>query len=317
MSSEKLTFGPIPSRRLGFSLGINNIKGEKKCPYSCVYCQVGAKCTMTLRRQEFFTTEELVKSVAMHLESIKDARKPDVLAFVPNGEPTLDVNLEAHIDALLHFQIPVAVITNGTLLSDATVRKSLMKASWVSVKVDAGSENIWRKHNRPVKDLAFDDYLRGIRAFAKEFPGTLVTETMMCKGTNDSPDNIDKVVPVIQELNPKISYITVPTRPPAKTGITAPDDGALLYAYNAFTDNNLKAELLTGFEGDGVGQTGNSREDILNITAVHPLRRDTIKKMLDATQGDISLLDELVEAGMLSELSFGAHTYYLRKKAEK
>ncbi len=313
MKTEKLTFGPIPSRRLGFSLGINNIKGEKKCPYSCVYCQVGAKCSMTMQRQEFFTVQELTSSVEEHLESLHGSSMPDVLAFVPNGEPTLDVNLGRHIEALKRFNIPVAVISNGTLLSDPSVRNDLMGASWVSVKVDAGSDAVWRKHNRPVKILSYDTYLKGISIFAREFKGTLVTETMMCKGTNDSSDNIDRVVNIVRELNPQTAYITVPTRPPAKVGITAPDDNELLYAYNRFTSAGLNAELLTGFEGDGVGQTGNVTEDILNITAVHPLRKETILKMLREKNVEFAVIEAMVAKGQLSILQFDGLDYFLRK----
>lgn len=314
MKIEQLTFGPIPSRRLGYSLGINNIKGEKKCPYSCVYCQVGARCTMTLKRQVFYSVDEICRSVEEHLNSLAGKKLPDVLAFVPNGEPTLDLNLGKHIEALKKFNIPVAVINNGTLLSDERVRQDLMGASWVSVKVDAGTDALWRKHNRPVKELSFKTYLTGIQLFANEFKGKLVTETMMCKGTNDSSDNINKVVEIVKPLNPELSYITVPTRPPAKSGITAPNDKELLYAYNMFTSGGLEAELLTGFEGDGVGQTGNIKEDILNITAVHPLRRETIEKMLKPAGEEFALVEELVKKGMLSELLFDEKVYYLRKK---
>lgn len=269
---------------------------------------------MTLQRQKFYSLDEISRSVEKHLNSLAGKKLPDVLAFVPNGEPTLDINLGKHIRALKKFDIPVAVINNGTLLSNEAVREDLMEAAWVSVKVDAGTDEVWRKHNRPVKGLPFNIYLSGIQLFANEFQGKLVTETMMCKGTNDSPDNIDKVVEIVKSLNPETSYITVPTRPPAKSGITAPNDKELLYAYNRFSCEGLKSELLTGFEGDGVGQTGDIKEDILNITAVHPLRKETIEKMLKATDTDFSLVEELVAAGMLSELLFDSKKYYLRKK---
>lgn len=268
---------------------------------------------MTLQRQEFFTVEELTSSVEEHLESLHGSRMPDVLAFVPNGEPTLDVNLGRHIEALKRFNIPVAVISNGTLLSDPSVRNDLMEASWVSVKVDVGSDAVWRKHNRPVKILSFDTYLRGISTFAREFKGTLVTETMMCKGTNDSSDNIDRVAKIVRDLYPQTAYITVPTRPPAKIGITAPDDNELLYAYNRFTSAGLNTELLTGFEGDGVGQTGNVTEDILNITAVHPLRKETILKMLNDNNVEFEVIEAMVAKGQLSILQFDGLDYFLRK----
>lgn len=308
-----LTFGPIPSRRLGLSLGINNIKGEKVCSYSCVYCQVGAKCKMRNSRSEYYSTQEVIDSVSQHLNSLAADKKPDVLAFVPNGEPTLDIHLGEHIKALQQFHIPVVVITNGTLLNDPQVREDLMDASWVSVKVDAGSEEIWHKHNRPVKTLAFEKYLEGIKKFALQYEGTLVTETMMCDGFNDSTDNIKAVAAIIQELKPDISYITIPTRPPALKGVTAPSHEALLNAYEIFSNNGLKAELVTGFEGDGVGETGDVKQDILHITAVHPLRKDTIMKMMADAGMEFSVVDEMVASGLLTVLPFDGLDYYLRK----
>ena len=144
-----LVFGPIPSRRLGRSLGINNIP-PKVCTYSCIYCQVGSTDTMTIDRKDFYSTDQIYDEVSEKITSIKKSgEKIDYLTFVPDGEPTLDVNLGKTIDRLKSFGIKIAVITNSSLIWDKEVQNDLRQADWVSVKLDSVYEDIWRKINRP------------------------------------------------------------------------------------------------------------------------------------------------------------------------
>ncbi|MBN1199048.1 MAG: radical SAM protein, partial [Bacteroidales bacterium] len=126
-----IAFGPIPSRRLGKSLGINNIPGIKSCSYSCIYCQVGSKCRMTDVRRTYYQPEYLLREVFQHLALLGEEDSPDYLTFVANGEPTLDIHLGKEMDLLNISGIPVAVITNGSLLIDPHVRQDLFRASWV------------------------------------------------------------------------------------------------------------------------------------------------------------------------------------------
>jgi len=141
-----IVFGPVPSRRLGQSLGINNIP-PKICTYSCVYCQLGRTAKMQVKRKEFYRPEKLANDVEARIEILRGKEEPvDYLTFVPDGEPTLDVNMDREIELLKHVGVKVAVITNASLIWDADVRETLSKADWVSLKVDAVSE----------KDLAED-----------------------------------------------------------------------------------------------------------------------------------------------------------------
>jgi len=151
-----ITFGPIPSRRLGRSLGINNIVAPKVCTYACVYCQVGKTAVHTMDRREFYGPEEIYTRVRNHLKRSDGEDQPDFLTFVANGEPTLDLNLGRSIHRLKTFGIPIAVITNATLLHEPDVVQALLQADWVSVKMDAADETTWRRVNLPVKELNFD-----------------------------------------------------------------------------------------------------------------------------------------------------------------
>jgi len=174
-----LAFGPVPSRRLGRSLGINNIP-PKTCSYSCIYCQLGRTTQHIIKRKSFYKPAEIFREVKRKVnKAISRNEKIDYLTFVPDGEPTLDVNLGREISLLRQIGIPVAVLTNSSLIWREDVKEDLLKANLVSLKIDAATEALWRKINRPCKGLSLDRILDGIADFAEAFKGTLITETML------------------------------------------------------------------------------------------------------------------------------------------
>ncbi|HOP03945.1 MAG TPA: radical SAM protein [Tenuifilaceae bacterium] len=308
-----IAFGPIPSRRLGRSLGINNIPLRKICSYSCIYCQVGPKQKFSIIREPFYEPWVIQKDVENLLSKISEADKPDYLTFVSNGEPTLDIKLGKSIRLLKSFNIPIAVITNASLLSNAAVRDDLMQADWVSVKVDTAEEHIWRKINRPHPRLYFSLVLDSIIKFSKEYMGTLVTETMLADGVNDSSENLQLTADYILRVNPSIAYISVPTRPPALSSVKPSNSEAVNRAYQIFLNRGLNAELILGFEGTDTGYTGNAENDILNICSVHPLREDTIQELLAKDHADFSLVEKLISEEKIKQLVYESNRYYLRK----
>lgn len=215
-----ICFGPVPSRRLGKSLGINNITSQKTCSFSCIYCQIGITKNFSKTRKQFYEPEKIYEEVCMHLEKLKVADMPDYLTFVANGEPTLDINLGRSIEKLKQLNIPIAVITNASLLSEQHVRDDLNLADWVSVKIDSNDEVAWKTINRPMKALVFEKHIDGILLFSSQFKGNLATETMLIEGVNDSNELLYKTSSLIQQINPLISYISLPTRPPAISLVT-------------------------------------------------------------------------------------------------
>lgn len=168
---EKTAFGPVPSRRLGRSLGINNIP-PKTCSYSCVYCQLGRTSKLRLERDEFYSPDKILRDVE---DKIRQARRRgeaiDYLTFVPDGEPTLDLHIGEEIKRLRKLGLKIAVITNSSLIWETDVREELLMADWVSIKVDAVSPDIWRKVNRPHARLDLDRIWEGISEFARTFKG--------------------------------------------------------------------------------------------------------------------------------------------------
>lgn len=280
-----ISFGPVPSRRLGKSLGINNVAFGKVCSYSCVYCQVGITHKFSNQRQKFYDPEVICSEVKKQMAKLSVADQPDYLTFVANGEPTLDINLGRSIEKLKLFNIPVAVITNASLLIDPQVRADLLPADWVSVKIDAGNEDVWKKLNRPADKIDFEMYVKGLITFSNVYKGKLVSETMLVKGLNDTPEELNQVVTVLKSVQPSIAYISVPTRPPAVKSVLPPDEEDINLAYQLFSENQLKTELILGFEGTDTGFTGNAIDDILNICSVHPIRQDTMDELLKKKSG--------------------------------
>lgn len=307
-----IAFGPVPSRRLGLSMGINNIVSRKVCSYSCIYCQIGTTRQKSATRETFYEPEKLAENIRQHLEKLDDTHQPDYLTFVANGEPTLDRNLGREIRMLKKFGIPIAVITNSSLLHLEDTRNSLMEADWVSVKVDTTDTAVWEKMNQPHHSIELKNVLDGIKQFAAEYKGRLHTETMLVKNYNDSPKQIGDTALFIARLHPEKAFLSVPTRPPAIKEVKPVTEELMAMAWQTFRNAGIKTELLTGFEGTDTGFTGNAFEDILNITAVHPLREDTLQELLKKENTDILVVDSMISQGLLKKITYEGRDYYLR-----
>ena len=307
------SFGPVPSRRLGKSLGINNIP-SKVCTYSCLYCQVGRTTAMTLDRRAFYQPEEIFRDVQGRLAKTKETAEPvDYLAFVPDGEPTLDINLGNELTMLKSLGIPVGVITNGSLLWRDDVREALAKADWVSLKIDAVEERIWRRIDRPHKMLELSSMLAGMREFAGTFEGKLVTETMLVQDINESDQCLMEIAEFIRSLQPSAAYLSIPTRPPALKWVRAPDEETVNRAYRIFAEKVKHVEYLIGYEGDAFAFTGDIQKDLLSITAVHPMRREAVDALLSRAGASWAVVERLLAHGELLEMKHDGHLFYLRK----
>lgn len=308
-----IIFGPVPSRRLGQSIGINNIP-PKACSYSCVYCQIGRTNKMRIQREAFYSPEEIVRQTVEKLKELeKNNEYADYLTFVPDGEPTLDQNLGAEIDLLRPFGIKTAVITNASLLWMDEVRDDLMKADWVSVKIDAVQEDIWRRIDRPHGVLNLPKILEGVTEFAKEFTGTLVTETMLVEGVNDSKACVKEIASYVSCLNPSKSYLLVPTRPPAESVVRPPSQEAIRDAFDIIQqETGVDAECIIGDEGDSFYFTDKIIDDLLSITSVHPVREDTINKLFKERKIDRSIIDRLVEKQLIKSYIYEGKRFYRR-----
>jgi len=312
LPEHHIAFGPVPSRRLGQSLGINNVT-TKACSYTCVYCQVGPTTKKIIEPRPFFTSKQIHEAVATHVAKLRERGLAiDYLTFVPDGEPTLDSALGESIETLRDLGIPIAVITNGTLLWRVDVRTRLLRADLVSVKVDSVQEGAWRRINLPHKDLSLDKILQGIREFSAAFEGILISDTMLIAGINDNTASLTATADFLAEITPRTAYIAVPTRPTTVKKVHATNELGLTRAYEIFSARLPWVELLTGHEVGEFAYTGEARNDLLAVTAVHPMREADVKRLLIKDGADWSLVEDLLSEGVLKSTTFEGDRYYLR-----
>lgn len=312
-----IVFGPVPSRRLGRSMGINNIP-PKVCTYSCVYCQLGNTIKMQVDRQAFYEPETILQQVRDKVEKVQKAGEAiDYLTFVPDGEPTLDVHLGREIELLRALEIPIAVISNASLIWREDVRADLVKADWVSLKIDAVREDAWRQADRPRRSLQLASILDGALEFARAYQGKLVTETMLVEGLNDGEELVRETADFVARLRPAVAYLSIPTRPPAEKWVRPPKEEALNRAYQILSGRVQRAEYLIGYEGNAFAFTGDVEEDLLSITAVHPMRADAVGEFLARGGADWPVVHRLVSEGQLVEAEYKEHTFYTRKLTQR
>jgi wyosine [tRNA(Phe)-imidazoG37] synthetase (radical SAM superfamily) len=308
-----IAFGPVPSRRLGRSLGINNIP-PKNCTYSCVYCQLGRTIEMRIERSAFYAPEKIWRAVRDKVERAKaTGESVDYFTFVPDGEPALDANLGRAMQLLKSLDLPIAVITNNSLTWRQDVREDLMEADWVSLKVDAVTEEVWRRINRPHGNLELASVLAGALEFARVYPGKLVTETMLVAGVNDDEAQLCEVAGFLSRLQPDRAYLSIPIRPPAETWVQLPDEHAINRAFQILSQKVERVEVLIGYEGNAFAFTGDVEEDLLSITAVHPMRKEAVSEFLARAGGDWSVVHRLLGQGRLVEIEHQGRTFYMRK----
>lgn len=306
-------FGPVPSRRLGRSLGINNIP-PKACTYSCVYCQLGRTRPLRIARSAFFGPATIFEQVQTGLKAAeRNGERIDYLSFVPDGEPTLDRDLGEEISRLKALRIPIAVITNASLIGRRDVMAALRNADWVSLKVDTVREQTWRRLDRPHRALSLKGILEGMLEFAGEFRGTLVTETMLVEGLNTTEGDFRELGGFLSSLRPSTAFLGIPTRPPAEPWIRGPDERTLGRAYIAVAEKVERVEYLIGYEGNAFAFTGDVEKDILSIAAVHPMRKEAVNALLVRAGAAWPVIDGMLGRGDLAAEEYEGHTFYMRR----
>jgi len=308
-----LTFGPVPSRRFKQSLGINNLP-KKLCTYSCVYCQIGKTKHKEILQKYLYQPEDIFSEIQDDLVKIyKWGKQVDYITFVPNGEPTLDMNLGIEIELLKFFNLKIAVITNSSLISKKEVRNNLMKADSVSLKIDTIEEKDWHIINRPAKYLNLKSILQGMLEFSNNYKGKLITETMLIDGVNTDRDKLKNIAQFLGKINPYVAYIAVPIRPPAEKWVKIPSERKINQCYQVFKEYLDNVEYLIGYEGNAFSYTGNIEENMLDIMSVHPMKKQAIEHMLNQANLNWDVVKKLITKNKLSEVEYGGFKYYLRK----
>ncbi len=206
-------YGPVPSRRLGFSLGIDIIP-FKTCSLDCIYCQLGLTARKTIRRKEYFSSARILAQIK---KKISSGQRIDYITFSGSGEPTLNAAIGKFIREIKKItSVPVAVLTNSTFFSRKIVRKALMAADLVVPSFDAATQEAFVQVNRPHSSLKIDKIIKGLLLFRQEFKGSIWLEIMLVKGVNDSPSHLRKLKEAVASIKPDKIQLNTVIRPPAE-----------------------------------------------------------------------------------------------------
>lgn len=302
-------YGPVPSRRLGQSLGVDPVP-FKTCNYSCVYCQLGRTTPFTSVRQEFFPPEEILAAVEAALARCREG-EIDYVTFVGQGEPLLCASLGRLIRGVkARTELPVAVITNGSLIFMPEVREALGPADVVIPTLDAADQPTFRRINRPWTRLRVADIVEGLVAFRESFAGQLWIEIMLVRGLNDTEPVLQELARAVREIRPDQVHINVPTRPPAEDWVEEPDETGLVRAMAILGE---AATIVTPSEGEFVVPPGRPLvEAVVDILRRHPMRQEELRRTLEqAVPGrvDATLL-ELAGSHLVEQLTYRGQTFW-------
>lgn len=304
-------FGPVPSRRLGMSLGVDLVP-RKVCSLDCVYCEVGQTTLLTAKRKEYILYSKVINELSQYFKTNPD---PDFITFSGSGEPTLNI----YIGEVLKFvkkhkpNIPVAVLTNGTLLFDADVRKSIMEADIVLPSLDAATKDVFNRINRPVKDLNIENVIEGLIEFRKEFSGKIWLEVLILPGYNDSFDELGEIKKAILKIKPDSIQLNTLDRPGTVEGLRGATKQELESIVDFFNLDNIEIiaaasqrKKIQAYRSDienTILETISRRpctiEDIIEILGVHI---SEINKYLDVLEADNKIESVKQERGVFYKL---------------
>jgi wyosine [tRNA(Phe)-imidazoG37] synthetase (radical SAM superfamily) len=269
----KYVYGPVPSRRLGSSLGIDPIP-LKTCNWNCVYCQLGRTRPVVTERKRYYPTEEILAEIDQALD-INGPQEIDWITLVGSGEPTLHSEIGLIIQEIKkRTSIPVAVITNGSLLYLPEVRRDLAGVEAVLPSLDAGSREVYRKINRPHPGATYQDLVEGLIAFRQEFGGQLWVEVMLVRGINDTPATLRDLHEALRKINPDQIQLNTPTRPPVETWVRAPDEAGMRRAVSIL---GAGSEVLAPARGEfHLADQEHILEELSAIIGRHPVSQEDL-----------------------------------------
>jgi wyosine [tRNA(Phe)-imidazoG37] synthetase (radical SAM superfamily) len=274
----KYVFGPVPSRRLGRSLGIDPIP-LKTCNWNCVYCQLGRTIPLTAERRNYAPAQHIVEEIRRALEARRPA-EVDWVTFVGSGEPTLHESLGWMIRQTKTLtDIPVAVITNGSLLYLPEVREGLFAADAVLPSLDAGTASLFRTVNRPHPAFTFEQLVDGIVEFRRGYCGKLWIEVMLVKNLNDSEAALKDLAAVLLRIQPDEIHISLPLRAPAEPWVEPADEGGLARAEAIL---GTTARILPPIP-EGVDLSGSEDlvDAIIGVISRHPMEEEDLVRVLE------------------------------------
>jgi wyosine [tRNA(Phe)-imidazoG37] synthetase (radical SAM superfamily) len=288
-------YGPVPSRRLGYSLGVD-ILPFKTCSLDCIYCQLGNTKRKTVQRKKYFDVDTILAQIK---KTIASGQRIDYITFSGSGEPTLNVSIGKLIQEIKKItSIPVAVLTNATLLSHQSVRNAITDADLVVPSLDAAAQEIFERVNRPHESLKIRQIIKGLKHFRQDFSGKIWLEILLVRGVNDSPAHLEKLKKAIAEINPDRIHLNTVVRPPAEKTALPLSSQELVLIRQFF---GKKAEVVAEFDKTQDRPVSQDLKDaILEMVARRPVTLADMSRSLGKHKNElIKYCDFLLKEGKI------------------
>ena len=307
LDNFKYVFGPVPSRRLGRSLGVDLVP-YKTCTFDCIYCDLGRTTHKTISRGFFVSPEQIQRELELVLPALDN--QPDYITLSGSGEPTLNQNIGEVIHNIKNqTSIPLAVLTNGSLLSIGEIRKELSEADLVIPSLDAVNEVTFQCLNRPHPSLEINAIISGLVQFRKIYRGQIWLEIVFCRGINDDKKEIERLKEVIERIQPDRVQLNTPVRPPAEDFAYPLTRERLVEMKNLVGKN---AEVVSEFAAP-IGHSFESDKDveILNLIKRRPYTAEDISRALGVHLDEVAKdLSRLVREGAVRYRMYEHHCFY-------
>lgn len=309
----KHLFGPVPSRRLGMSLGVDLVP-HKVCSLNCVYCECGATTKLTTDRKEYVLFDE-IKNELVDFFSKND--KPDYITFSGAGEPTLNIHIGKVIDFIKsnYSGTPIAVLTNGSLLSDITVRQELLKANLILPSLDAATELAFKKIDRPSNKLKINEYIQGLIDFSAQFKGTIWLEVMVLPGFNDDLDNLTQLKDAILKIKPDKVQLNTLDRPGVIENIRAASRLELQNIIDLWNMDHVEIIASSATRKHNTSFRKDTENAIMETISRRPCTLEDLAEMLGLHINEINkYLDVLDQDGKIETFRQNRGIFYQLKK---
>jgi wyosine [tRNA(Phe)-imidazoG37] synthetase (radical SAM superfamily) len=307
MKGYRFLYGPVPSRRLGRSLGIDLVP-HKICTYDCIYCQIGKTTKKTLLRKKYVPEEEVLEEVKTFL--LEGSPTIDYLSLSGSGEPTLHSEIRSIIKGIKEITtIPVAVITNGSLLYETDVRKDLLEAEVLLPSLDAVSPGVFKKINRSHKKISVEKVTEGIVEFRRIYQGQIWLEILFCKGVNDMPEELQKMKEAVERIQPDLIHLNTVVRPPSEDWVRPLNQKEMGNIQTFFGE---KAFIISEFDRHLTYLTEEDiRDGILRILKRRPLSLSDLSKWMGIPQKELEeQIASLSQEGKIRSRFHGNSIYY-------
>ncbi len=305
---HRYVYGPVPSRRLGRSLGVDLVP-FKTCTFDCVYCQLGRTTNKTVERREYVDAEEILAEVK---ERLSGGTSPDYITIAGSGEPTLNSAIGIIISGIKEVtDVPVVVLTNGSLLWRQDVQDDLMTADIVIPSLDAGDEDMFFYINRPHPDIFFEHLIDGIASFSERFRGEVWLEVMLLSGITGLPNEAKKIAALAGRIAPERIQLNTVSRPPAEDFAFPLSDNQMSLIREVFPENT---EIVCNKKHGGHDYPDVFEAEDREILLMISRRPCTVQDIAEGLRVNIlelyKRLDELIAAGKARRIIAGGQTFF-------